>query len=523
MQRVEFEHEITEAIPKPSFYAENNSSPKDSSDDSSVEFDIDEIWKVTREQLRMYLTPKVFNTWYSSTVLVKLESGIAEFSCDSSYKKEWILSNNIAILKKILRNATGQNFDILIKLNPIPVQNDSKLRKEEQKGSKRGHIESNYEYYNPGKSSSSKISPRHDAADKSQTTFFKENEESIEHIRKQSFLNSSYSIDSFVVGSNNRLAFAVAEAVIESPGDSYNPVFYYGGTGVGKTHLMQAIGNQLLTKDSDIKIIYCPIEKFLNELIMAIRQRKNEEFRNKYRKVDVLLLDDIQAISRFVKTQDEVFNTFNTLYLANRQIIMASDRPPKEISNLTDRLRSRFQGGMVVDIQTPDIETRLAILQQTVQHHKVHVPMEILKLIAERIETNVRELEGAITKVLTTMKIDDRVPTLSEVEQMLQLDIDSKRKRISPKKILLSVCDVFDIKLSELKGKRRTAYIALARQSAMFLLRTELDFPLEKVAHEVNRKDHTTVIHACDKVSAMIEDDEKFAVKIARCKTLLNN
>ncbi|MBD3328934.1 chromosomal replication initiator protein DnaA [Candidatus Dojkabacteria bacterium] len=516
MERLQFEEEKTADIPKPTLMAENDSNSQD--------FDIDEVWKVVKEQLRMYLTPRVFSTWYSSVTLVKLETGIAEFSCDSSYKKEWILSNNIAILKKVLRNATGQNFDILINLHQLFPQdqaNDSDSQKPNSQPPKQ-KLETKYEYYNP-KGSTSKQSGTSSKDDSNQTSFFKSDADSLEHKKKEAFLNSSYTISSFIVGSNNRLAFAVAEAVIESPGDSYNPVFYYGGTGVGKTHLMQAIGNEIVNRDPETKIIYCPIEKFLNELIMAIRQRKNEEFRNKYRKVDVLLLDDIQAISRFVKTQDEVFNTFNTLYLANKQIIMASDRPPKEISNLTDRLRSRFQGGMVVDIQTPDIETRLAILQQTVQNHKVQVPMEILHLIAERIETNVRELEGAITKVITTMRIDQKVPTQEEVEKMLQLDIASKRKRITPKKILSAVCEVFDVKNSEIKGKRRTAYIALARQVAMYLLRNELDYPLEKVAHEVNRKDHTTVIHACDKIEEMLEEDEKFAVKIARCKTQLSD
>jgi len=586
-------------------------------------FDVDEIWKVVKEQLRLYLSETSVKTWYPNVYLEKIEAGIAEISCDTQYKREWIDTNNRAILKKILYSATGQNLDIMLTLrsavrrniqgdfsnNQISddhtyngaryeaggvsemksmSQNDFQKTHDNQDSSSdnyiydniekdqedlsqfqssrstiitksdqiqdfKSHIDTNpeiliskpnleknyppkiseknkkskdrYQYYDPSQQITFS-SPYGNQADSSSNgsniQSLNGSNQNKSNYSYNTIVNSKFNFNNFVIGAGNQMAHAVAEAVSQSPGSTYNPVFYYGGTGVGKTHLMLAIGNEILKNDPSKKIVYSPIETFLNEMLESIRSRKNEDFRRKYREVDLLIIDDIQFISNYPKTQDEIFNTFNTLYLANKQIIMASDRPPKDIQNLADRLRSRFEGGMVVDIQPPDFETRIAIIKQKVDEKQMEIPMEILAFIAQNIESNIRELEGAINKVLSHTKFSGAIPTIAEIENMLQIDIETKRKRINPKKIIDTVSEVFDISSKELYSKSRTAYVATARQTAMYLLREELKLPLEKVAEELKRTDHTTVLHACNKVEKLIEDSASYSEKVSKCKRLIH-
>mgnify|MGYP002681958268 FL=1 len=244
------------------------------------------------------------------------------------------------------------------------------------------------------------------------------------------------------------------------------------------------------------------------------------EFKTKFRNLDVLLIDDIQFVEMFPRTQEELFHTFNALYDSNKQIVLASDRPPKEIKNITDRLRTRFQGGMVADIQPPDYETRLAILQQSLEGKNVDIPNEYLEMIAKNIESNIRELEGALTKVTSLFKLGLN-PSDEDIAKLLQVDLDSKRKKITPAKVISTVSEVFDVKPSEIKGNRRTAYVAQCRQVVMYILRKELQLPLERVAKEVNRKDHTTVLHAYEKIEELTNSDSRFGDKVDRCIQLL--
>ncbi|HQG57977.1 MAG TPA: chromosomal replication initiator protein DnaA [Candidatus Dojkabacteria bacterium] len=591
-------------------------------DNNQTIFDVDEIWKVVKEQLRLYLSETSVKTWYPNVFLEKIEAGIAEISCDTQYKREWIDANNRAILKKILYSATGQNLDIMLTLrsavrhnirqgenesesnydnsyngikyeaggvspsnnssidiypttNTLTDQTDnsdetssnkysqgdssqfqsnqaSVLIKTDQIQDFKTHLNSNpeivisksdlkknisqvdadklrkskdrYQYYDPSQqitfsSPYNNNSENNNGSTLQSITASRDNKSNYSY---NTIVNSKFNFNNFVIGAGNQMAHAVAEAVSQSPGTTYNPVFYYGGTGVGKTHLMLAIGNEILKNDPSKKIVYSPIETFLNEMLESIRSRKNEDFRRKYREVDLLIIDDIQFISNYPKTQDEIFNTFNTLYLANKQIIMASDRPPKDIQNLADRLRSRFEGGMVVDIQPPDFETRIAIIKQKVDEKQMEIPMEILAFIAQNIESNIRELEGAINKVLSHTKFSGSIPTIAEIENMLQIDIETKRKRITPKKIIDTVSDVFEITNKDLFSKSRTAYLATARQTAMYLLREELKLPLEKVAEELKRTDHTTVLHACNKVEKLIEDSASYSEKVSKCKRLIH-
>lgn len=497
MDKADFKNRLEE-IPKPLILQQSKPQIKQPS------FDVDKIWKAVKEQLRLYISKRDFKAWFNDVYLEKIENGIAEISCSQSYQREWIETYHRPLLRKSLAETTGQNLEVIISIRSLlqPITNSTEK----------------YQYYNPEEQGNSST-----ASSNENSLFSQQNDPGrVRDIAiKKAMLNPKYLFGNFIVGTNNRLAQAVAQAVSENPGRAYNPVFFYGGTGVGKTHLMQAIGNCLLDTDSTKKIVYCSIEHFLNELIEAIRTKKTDGFRQKYRGIDLLLIDDIQFISNKVSTQEELFHTFNTLYQSNKQIVIASDRPPKEINNLPERLRSRFEGGMVVDIQAPEYETRIAILKQRLIEQNSSLPDNVIEIIATNIESNVRELEGAVTKVVSVIKLTGKIPDEDEIARMLQVDVQSKRKKIKPEKVIEVIGEVFDLSPREIKGKRRTAYVAMARQVVMFLLRDILEYPLERVAREVNRKDHTTVLHACNKVESLVKKDPRFKEKIEKCKRML--
>lgn len=452
-------------------------------------FNYEDIWKITKEHLKLTITNRVFQSLFANSYIENITNGVIQISCDSEYKREKILRDYKAILKQALTKSTGKSLDIEINVNKLI---DTSGR-------------SKYEYHDPQNDLTMDL--------------FSESEKEQNLLKErleESHLNQKYLFSNFVVGQNNRLAEAAAQAVVDNLGKAYNPLFFYGNTGLGKTHLMQAIGNELLRKEPNKKVIYVSIEQFLNEMVEAIRTKRNEDFRNKYRAVDLLIIDDVQFVEAYPRTQEELFHTFNALYQANKQIILASDRPPKDIKNITDRLRTRFEGGMVADIQPPDYETRLAIIRQVLEEKQMNIPNEYIELIAKNVESNVRELEGAVIKVSTLFQLGS-TPTYEDVSRILQIDIDYKRKKITTAKVINTVADVFDVKPSEIKGKRRTSYVSKCRQVVMYILRTELELPLERVAREVNRKDHTTVLHACEKIEKLMKKESRFNEKMQTC------
>lgn len=320
------------------------------------------------------------------------------------------------------------------------------------------------------------------------------------------YLNPKYIFSTFVVGNNNRFAHAASLAVAEAPGKAYNPLFLYGGAGLGKTHLMHAIGHYILQQNPKCKVLYVSTEMFTNELIKAIGENKTTQFRNKYRTIDVLMIDDIQFIEKKVQTQEEIFHTFNTLYEANKQIIISSDRPPKELTTLNERLRSRFEWGLVADIQSPDYETRVAILIKKAELEGMEITdnlMEIITVIAEKIQSNIRELEGAFNRVvgyanLTGEKIS------KELAKKVLLDVFSgnENKEITPSLIKKHVCKYFNIKQTDIESAKRSRNLAYPRQIAMYLCRELTDLSLPKIGEHFGNRDHTTVLHACDKITA---------------------
>lgn len=323
-------------------------------------------------------------------------------------------------------------------------------------------------------------------------------------------LNPKYTFDTFVVGNSNRFAHAACYAVGESPFKAYNPLFIYGGVGLGKTHLMQAIGHHIIGKNKSFSIMYVSSEQFTNDLISSIKDDTTPGFRNKYRNIDVLLVDDIQFLAGKERTQEEFFHTFNTLYEANKQLVISSDRPPRSIPTLEDRLRSRFEWGLITDIQPPDLETRIAILRKKAQMENLDVPYEILDYIANYIESNIRELEGALVRLLAYATINNKALNMDTANEALK-DIfpPASPRKITIEGIQKEICTYYDLDMNTLLSKKRNKQIAYPRQLAMFLCRRLTDASLPQIGEQFGGRDHTTVMHACDKLERSIKENQE--------------
>ncbi len=337
-------------------------------------------------------------------------------------------------------------------------------------------------------------------------------------------LNPKYTFESFVVGNANRFAQAAALAVAENPGEAYNPLFIYGGVGLGKTHLMQAIGHFIHQADPSKKILYMTSESFTNEMISAIQQKRNYEFREKIRKVDVLMVDDIQFIAGRESTQQEFFNAFNELHNDSKQIILTSDKPPKDIQRLEDRLVSRFEWGLVADIQRPDVDTRVAILREkTVQEH-IEVPDDVLQLIASKIDSNIRELEGCLTRLVAYSSLVKEPITLDLCERALKEIFDSKRhKQITAELVMNTVCDYYGLTMDDMTGPTRKREITVPRQIAMFLTREMTGMSLPQIGNVFGGRDHTTVLHSCKTVEGNMAANTDVRAVVEDIKTLVKN
>ncbi len=336
-------------------------------------------------------------------------------------------------------------------------------------------------------------------------------------------LNPKYTFDTFVVGNNNRFAHAAALAVAEAPATSYNPLFLYGGVGLGKTHLMHAIGNEVIRNNKESNVLYVTSEKFTNQLINAIKDNKNEPFRNKYRNVDILLIDDIQFIAGKERIQEEFFHTFNTLHENGKQIILSSDRPPKEIKLLEDRLKSRFEWGLIADISNPDYETRLAILRKKAQQDDIVIDDLILSNIATKIDTNIRELEGVLNKMIATASLTNTPLTMEMAEKAINDVVSQKEKIVSPEYIQETVAKYFNLSAKDLKSSKRSNDLAYPRQIAMFLCRDIAQMQLAKIGESFGKRDHTTVMHACKKIEKEIKEGGNTKLIVDSVKNIILN
>ena len=338
-------------------------------------------------------------------------------------------------------------------------------------------------------------------------------------VARNSGLNPKYTFDSFVVGNNNKFAQNAALAVAETPGEAYNPLYIYGGPGLGKTHLMHAIGNYILTENPDKKVLYVTSEEFLNEVIESLRSTNNAtamtKFRNKYRAVDVLMIDDIQFIIGKESTQEEFFHTFNTLHSAGKQIILTSDRPPKEMKTLEDRIRSRFEWGLMADIGYPDYETRMAIIRNKVDTEHINLSTEILQYIGENIKSNIREIEGALNKLSALARLENKEITIDvAVEELQNIISPDKPKEITPQLIVEVVAEHYQISMDQMTGKNRSNAIAKPRQIAMYLCKQMTDYPLDAIGALLGGRDHSTIIHGANKIADEIAKDTVLQAQI---------
>ena len=336
-------------------------------------------------------------------------------------------------------------------------------------------------------------------------------------------LNAKYTFDTFVVGNNNKFAHAAALAVAEAPAASYNPLFIYGGVGLGKTHLMHAIGNEILKNNKNAKVLYVTSEKFTNQLVNAIKDNKNEQFRNKYRTIDVLLIDDIQFIAGKNMAQEEFFHTFNALHESGKQIIISSDKPPKDIQLLEDRLKSRFEWGIIADISNPDYETRLAILRKKAQLDNILIDDDILTNIATRIDSNIRELEGTLNKLIAKASLTNSTITMEMAERAINDIVSHQEKVISSEYVQDVVGKYFNIDPKDLKGSKRSNDITFPRQIAMYLCRTVANMSLPQIGRDFGKRDHTTVMHACNKIEKETKENSNTKLIVESVKNILIN
>jgi chromosomal replication initiator protein len=427
----------------------------------------DQTWQECKNQLKTALGETSFDTWIAPLIAQKTSNSTLVLEAPDAFFKGWVEQNYLAQIKQTLQEMGVKNLEITFIVNPSLLQRKTnKIFKTIQK------------------------------------TFREEPQDSLR-------LNPRFTFDNFIVGSSNRMAHAASLAVATAPGKSYNPLFIYGGVGLGKTHAMQAIAHQSLAKNPATKVKYISSEKFMNELIFAIRNRSTEKFRQRYRHIDILLIDDIQFLAGKDAAQEEFFHTFNALYDYHKQIVVSSDRPPKEIPRLEERLVSRFNWGLVVDIHPPDFETRVAILQKKLEKDPVKIEEEVIYFIAQNISTNIRELEGALVRIIAYSLVENKPITLEMSKEILKDMVKEIYRAVTPENILIKVADYFNIAKDDLKKNKRSKNLVFPRQIAMYLLRELTELSLPEIGSVFGAKHHTTILYGCRKIKADIKNDEK--------------
>lgn len=446
----------------------------------------EELWQTVLAQIQLNISPANFATWFKNTEIVSQKNGIANVSVPNSFVREWLENKYNKQILKVLYNID----DTIKEVN-----------------------------YIVGKSALKNIiKPAIAPIEVNDQLDFQELK-----IDKETNLNPKYIFDSFIVGPFNELPHAAACAIAENPGFVYNPLFIYGGVGLGKTHLLQAIGNEVIKNFKNKKVKYVSSEKFTSEVVSSIKNHQMDNFKAKYRGIDLLIIDDIQFLAGKEKTQEEFFHIFNVLYENNKQIVLSSDCPPKEIHSLAERLRSRFEGGMIADISYPDLETRIAILKTKAQEKNFNIPDEIYQYISSVIPKNIRELEGALNKLIIYQKINNKEVDIDIAKNLLKNLASSATKIINPKKIIQKVAEFYDLKEKDLFDCSRKKEIVKPRQVAMYLLREQLKCSFPFIGRKFKGKDHTTAIHSYKKIIKEIEKDKKFEEEINLIKERVLN
>jgi len=453
-----------------------------------------EFWRAVLGQIEIELSPMVYKSLVSRTSVGKLTEEDIEILCEDDFVKKSLEKKHLKLIEKAIKNIAGKSLTLKILINKGRVVKETE----------------------------SPMGPLF-AQQKSQETLVTEK-------RQKSNLSFKFTFENYVIGKNNNLAYAIATAVAEKPGELYNPVFVYSRVGLGKTHLLQAIGNRIIETKPGMRVIYTTGEAYANELIEAIQSGKGKghyttnQFREKFRKADVFLIDDIQFIIGKEATQEEFFHTFNTLYMAGKQIVITSDRPPKDFDNIADRITSRFSSGIIADIQMPDVEMRTAILRSKRDDNKDFVPNGVITFIAEKVDSNIRELEGAYLQVVTYAKANGLELTMEVAAKALgQMLKDKPTKNININEILKAVCTYYSVKIQDIKGKRRNRELVIPRQVAMYLMKEITDMPLMTIGDFLGGRDHTTVMYGVDKIQGEIAETGKMTQDIVNVKQIIFN
>ncbi|WP_010677436.1 chromosomal replication initiator protein DnaA [Bacillus timonensis] len=443
---------------------------------------IADLWAKALQEIEKKLSKPSFETWLKSTKAHALQNDTLIITAPNEFARDWLESRYLHLIAETIYDLTGAELGIKFIIPQNQLDEEFEMKTPEKKAAKQ--------------------------------------DEPAEH--SQNMLNQKYTFDTFVIGSGNRFAHAASLAVAEAPAKAYNPLFLYGGVGLGKTHLMHSIGHYVQEHNPNAKVVYLSSEKFTNEFINSIRDNKAVEFRNKYRSVDILLIDDIQFLAGKESTQEEFFHTFNTLHEESKQIVISSDRPPKEIPTLEDRLRSRFEWGLITDITPPDLETRIAILRKKAKAEGLDIPNEVMLYIANQINTNIRELEGALIRIVAYSSLINKDINADLAAEALKDIIPSSRpKVITIFEIQKVVGQHYSVKLEDFKAKKRTKSIAFPRQIAMYLSRELTDSSLPKIGEEFGGRDHTTVIHAHEKITNLLKTDTQLQKQIEEIITQL--
>jgi chromosomal replication initiator protein len=437
----------------------------------SLDISVAEVWAEALRRMEGQLNKPTLESFLKIMRPVGLDGDVFVFTVPNRFSKDWVEQRLLGVLRGALRATLGRSVEVRLSIVEVPA------------------------------------SPPLPAPSAPRTPL---------RVPEGLHLSPKYTFDTFVIGAGNRFAHAAAIAVAEAPARAYNPLFIYGGVGLGKTHLLQAIGHRVLQAGL-ARVAYVSSEKFTNELINSIRDDKTLDFRQRYRHVDVLLIDDIQFLAGKERTQEEFFHTFNTLHEASHQIIITSDRPPKEIPTLEDRLRSRFEWGLIADIQPPDLETRIAILRKKAESEGIVVPDGVAEFIAQRVPTNIRELEGALVRVVAYASLTRSAVSVDLAGEVLRDLLPAARSRVvTIQAIQLAVAEFFGLRVEEMRAKRRTKGVAFPRQVAMYVARELTDASLPRIGEEFGGRDHTTVMHACQRVREALKRDSHLAATLKR-------
>ncbi len=438
------------------------------------------MWQAVLAQLQFHISQANFATWFQNTSIMEKQKGQVVIATPNNFSREWIENKYNRLIAKILHSLDGDVKEVkyMVAGQALKIKRDDFVMKNFE-------LQPSFQEFT---------------------------------VNKETNLNPRYRFENFIVGPFNDLAQAAALAVVKNPGHSYNPLFIYGGVGLGKTHLMQAVGNEVLNKESGKVVKYVPSERLINGVINAIKNKTMERFKNLYMGADVLIVDDIQFFAGKEKCQEEFFHLFNSLYGQNKQIVLSSDRPPKAIPSLEDRLRSRFEGGMIADINYPDFETRMAILKAKAQEKRTKLPDDVLEYVASNFQRNIRELEGALNRLMAYQDVNNKIADLAVAKALLKNIILNPLKRVNHKKVVQVVSDFYDIKEEDLLAPSRKKEIVKPRQVAMYILREELKHSYPFIGRKFGGKDHTTVMHGCSKITQEIKTNEKLTEEIELIK-----